>query len=99
MAVRLPSRRRAVFACDSGSFILGRANRARRTAMTNEAGSVVTDEMRAQLNVESEPWTVEVDKSAVRMFARSCQYDDPLFYDEAFAQSKGYRSLAAPPHY
>ena len=67
--------------------------------MTNEAGSVVTDEMQAQLNVESEAWTVEVDKTAVRMFARSCQYDDPVFYDEAFAKSKGYRSLLAPPHY
>jgi hypothetical protein len=67
--------------------------------MAGESGSVVTDEMRAQLNVESEPWTVEVDKTSVRMFARSCQYDDPLFYDEEFARSKGYRSLPAPPHY
>lgn len=67
--------------------------------MAGENGSVVTDEMRAQLNVESEPWTVEVDKTSVRMFARSCQYDDPLFYDEEFARSKGFRSLPAPPHY
>ena len=67
--------------------------------MTNEAKSVITDEMRAQLNVESEPWTVEVDKTAIRMFARSVQYTDPLFYDEDFARSKGYRSLPAPPHY
>ena len=67
--------------------------------MTNQGQSVVTDEMRAQLNVESEPWTVEVDKTAVRMFARSVQYDDPLFYDEEFAKSKGYRSILAPPHY
>jgi hypothetical protein len=61
--------------------------------------SVVTDEMRATVGVESEPWTVEVDRTSVRMFARSCQYDDPVFYDEAFARSKGYRSLPAPPHY
>jgi hypothetical protein len=67
--------------------------------MTNEQQSVVTDEMRAQIGVESEPWTVEVDKTAVRMFARSVQYDDPLFYDEPFARSKGYRSIVAPPHY
>ena len=67
--------------------------------MTSQGQSVVTDEMRAQLNVESEPWTVEVDKTAVRMFARSVQYDDPLFYDEEFAKSKGYRSIPAPPHY
>lgn len=67
--------------------------------MAGENGSVVTDEMRAQLNKESEEWTVEVDKTSVRMFARSCQYDDPIFYDEEFARSKGYRSIPAPPHY
>jgi hypothetical protein len=67
--------------------------------MTSDAQSVVTDEMRAQLGVESEPWRVEVDKTAIRMFARSVQYSDPIFYDEAFAKSKGYRSILAPPHY
>ena len=65
----------------------------------SEGQSVVTDAMRAQIGVESEPWTVEVDKTSVRMFARSVGYTDPLFYDEAFAKSKGYRSLPAPPHY
>ncbi len=61
--------------------------------------SLITDEMRARIGVESKPWTVEVDKTAVRMFARSVQYDDPIFFDEEFAKSKGYRSLPAPPHY
>ncbi|HKH72777.1 MAG TPA: MaoC family dehydratase N-terminal domain-containing protein [Vicinamibacterales bacterium] len=55
--------------------------------------------MRSRIGIESEPWTVEVDKTSVRMFARSCQYDDPIFYDEEFARSKGYRSLPAPPHF
>jgi hypothetical protein len=64
-----------------------------------EGQSVVTDEMRARIGVESEPWTVEVDKASVRMFARSVGYTDPLFFDEEFAKSKGYRSLVAPPHY
>src|SRR3712207_562692 len=64
-----------------------------------EEESLITDEMRARIGVESEPWTLEVDKTAVRMFARSCQYTDPIFYDEEFAKSKGYRSLPAPPHY
>lgn len=65
----------------------------------SDGQSVVTDEMRAQIGVESEPWTVEVDKTSVRMFARAVGYTDPLFYDEEFARSKGYRSLPAPPHY
>ncbi len=60
---------------------------------------LITEEMRAAVGVESEPWTLEVDKTMVRMFARAVGYTDPLFYDEAFAQSKGYRSLPAPPHY
>ncbi len=60
---------------------------------------LITPEQRARIGVESEPWTLEVDKTAIRMFARSVQYTDPLFYDEEFARSKGYRSLVAPPHY
>lgn len=67
--------------------------------MASETPSVVTDAMRSKLNVESAPWKVEVDRTSVRMFARSCQYNDPLFYDEEFAKSKGYRSIVAPPHY
>jgi hydroxyacyl-ACP dehydratase HTD2-like protein with hotdog domain len=64
-----------------------------------EEESLITAEMSARIGVESAPWTLEVDKTTVRMFARSCQYTDPVFYDEAFAKSKGYRSLPAPPHY
>lgn len=61
--------------------------------------SLITPEMRARIGQESAPWDVEIDKTSVRMFARSCQYTDPIFYDEEFAKSKGYRSLPAPPHY
>jgi len=60
---------------------------------------LITPEMKARIGVESQPWTVEVDKTAVRMFARSVQYTDPIFYDEEFAKSKGFRSVIAPPHY
>jgi hypothetical protein len=72
-------------------------NQGWRTTMTT--GSVITDEMRAVIGVESAPYTLEVEKTSVRMFARAVGYTDPLFYDEAFARSKGYRSLPAPPHY
>jgi hypothetical protein len=67
--------------------------------MAETEQSVVTEEMRAAIGVESEPWTIEVDKTSVRMFARAVGYRDPVFYDEAFAKSKGYRSLPCPPHY
>lgn len=65
--------------------------------MTTE--SVITDEMRAAIGVESEPYTLEVEKSSIRMFARAVGYTDPVFYDEEFAKSKGFKTLPAPPHY
>jgi len=58
--------------------------------------SVITDEMRAAIGQESEPTTIEVDKTAVRMFARAVGYTDLIYYDEKYAKSKGYRSLPAP---
>jgi hypothetical protein len=61
--------------------------------------SLITDEMRAQIGVESEPWTCEVDKTAIRMFARSVGQKDPVYYDEAAAKAAGYRSLPCPPGY
>lgn len=64
-----------------------------------EAEPVVTDRMRTLIGVESEAWTVEVEKTDVRMFARSVGQTDPVFYDEAAAKSRGYRSLVAPPGY
>lgn len=66
--------------------------------MTREQPAI-TDEMRQLVGVESESWTVEIDRTAVRMFARAVGYTDRLFYDEAFAKSLGYRSLPCPPHF
>jgi hypothetical protein len=65
--------------------------------MTTE--SVITEQMRAAIGVEGAPYTLEVEKTSARMFARSVGYTDPLFYDEEFAKSKGYRSIPAAPHY
>ncbi|MGI8551671.1 MAG: FAS1-like dehydratase domain-containing protein [Dehalococcoidia bacterium] len=64
--------------------------------MTTEQ-SVITDEMRQAIGVESEPWTVEVEKTGVRMYARAIGYTDPIFFDEASAKEEGYRSLPCPP--
>ena len=40
--------------------------------------SVITDEMRAAIGREGEPFTAEVDKSAIRMFARAVGHSDPI---------------------
>ena len=58
--------------------------------------SVITDEMRAAIGKESEPITFELDKHSCRMFARSVGYTDPLYFDEDYAKSKGYRGIPAP---
>ena len=60
---------------------------------------LITDEMRAEIGKESAPWTCEVDKTAIRMFARSVGHTDPIYYDEAAAKAAGYRGLVAPPGY
>lgn len=61
-----------------------------------QSASVITDEMRAAIGRESEPVIYEVDNLGVRQFARAVGYTDPIFYDEAYAKSKGHRGLVAP---
>lgn len=63
--------------------------------MTGE--SLITDEMRAAVGREGEPLTIEVDKTAIRWFARAVGHTDLVFYDEAYARSKGHRSIICPP--
>ena len=64
--------------------------------MTQQKDSVMTDEMRAAIGRESEPVTHEVDNTGCRQFARAVGYTDPIFYDEAAAKARGYRSIVAP---
>ena len=63
--------------------------------MTQE--SAITDEMRAAIGTEGEPLIVEIDKTAIRWFARAVGHTDLVYYDEAYAKSKGHRSLVCPP--
>ncbi|HXH23066.1 MAG TPA: MaoC family dehydratase N-terminal domain-containing protein [Dehalococcoidia bacterium] len=67
--------------------------------MTQEAPSLITDEMRASIGRESPPVRHEVDKTGIRMFARAVGHTDPIFYDEEAAKARGYRSLVCPPGY
>jgi hypothetical protein len=64
--------------------------------MTQRA-SVITDEVRAIIGKESDPVPYEIDNTGCRQFARAVGYTDPVFYDEAYARSKGYRGILAPP--
>ncbi|MFC1886267.1 MaoC family dehydratase N-terminal domain-containing protein [Thermodesulfobacteriota bacterium] len=59
--------------------------------------SVITDEMRAIIGVESEPSVYEIEKAPIRRWAESIGDANPLYHDEAYAKSKGWRGLLAPP--
>ena len=59
----------------------------------------ITDEMRAQIGKESEPWTYEVTTTSVRMYARGIGSEDPVHYDEEYAKAQGFRGLVAPAGY
>jgi len=67
--------------------------------VTQQEETLITDEMRANLNKEGPPTTLEVEKTSIRMFARAVGHTDLIFYDEAYAKSKGHRSIVAPPGY
>ncbi len=59
--------------------------------------SIITDEMKAQIGVESGPSTYEIERSSIRRWAEAIGDTNPLYHDEEYAKSKGYRSIIAPP--
>jgi len=59
--------------------------------------SVITEEMRKAIGVESEPTIVHVEKEPIRRFAAAIGDPNPLYHDEAYARKLGYRSIIAPP--
>ena len=52
----------------------------------------LTDEMRAVIGVESDPWPVEITSTSIRAFARGVGYTDLRYFD-------GQEALPAPPCY
>jgi acyl dehydratase len=65
--------------------------------MNNE--SVITDEMRKSIGIESEPTIVEIEKEPIRRIAAAMGNTNPLHYDEEYAKKHGFRSIVAPPGY
>jgi hypothetical protein len=64
--------------------------------VTQQQASVITDEMRARIGVESGPAPHEVDNTGCRQFARAVGYTDAIYFDEAAAKAKGHRAIVAP---
>ena len=59
----------------------------------------ITEEFKAVIGVQSDPWIHEVTTTSVRAFARGVGYSDPVYFDEEAAKAAGYRSLPCPPTY
>jgi acyl dehydratase len=60
-------------------------------------GSLITDEMKKVIGVESEPSVYEIEKEPIRRWANAIGDTNPLYHDETYARKCGYRSLIAPP--
>ena len=52
---------------------------------------------RSLIGTATDPFTAEVEKGAIRRFAEALDDGNPLYHDEAFARSRGFRGLVAPP--
>ena len=63
--------------------------------MTEE--SIITDEMRQAINKEGESSVYEIEKEPIRRWAEAIGDPNPLYHDEAYAKSRGFGSLVAPP--
>ncbi|MGH9119768.1 MAG: FAS1-like dehydratase domain-containing protein [Acidimicrobiales bacterium] len=59
----------------------------------------ITDEMRAAVGRQSDPWPYEVTTTGIRSFARGVGYTDPVYFDAAAAADAGYDALPAPVCY
>jgi len=49
------------------------------------------------IGIESEPVLYEIDAGAIRLFAQSILDNDPLFFDEEYAQKTAHHGVIAPP--
>ena len=63
--------------------------------MTQE--TVITQEMRDVVGVESEALAHDVERGAIRKFAEAIGDDNPLFNDEEAARKSRYGGVVAPP--
>ena len=64
--------------------------------MTTEE-SVITQEMKEAVGIESEATTYTVEKGAIVKFAQAIGDDNPLFNDEQAARMSRYGGMIAPP--
>lgn len=59
--------------------------------------SVITREMRSLVGLKTAPVTYDIEKGAIRKFARAIGETNPVYYDEAAARRSSYGTIVAPP--
>ncbi len=59
--------------------------------------SVITDEMRKLIGVESSPTVYEVEKEPIRRWAEAIGDENPLYHNEEYAKKSRFKGMIAPP--
>ena len=59
--------------------------------------SVITQEMREAIGLESDPVSTEVEQGAIVKFARAIGDDNPLYTDDEAARGSRFGGIVAPP--
>ena len=65
--------------------------------MTQEQDSLITEEMRRAIGVESEPGVIEVEKETIRRVADALDDPNPLWRDEEYAKGTSHDGIIAFP--
>lgn len=59
----------------------------------------LVDQIRQHVGASSPPIRVTVDALTSQRYARAIGEENPLYYDEQYARSKGYAGLVVPPNF
>ena len=59
--------------------------------------SLITEELRSKIGIESEPEVYEIEKRMIRRFVLAIDDPNPLWQDEEYARQSRYGSIIAPP--
>ena len=59
--------------------------------------SLITEELRSKIGIESAPEVYEIEKGMIRRFVLAIDDPNPLWQDEEYARKSRYGGIIAPP--
>ena len=59
--------------------------------------SLITEELRNKISIESKPEAYEIEKGMIRRFVLAIDDPNPLWQDEEYARKSRYGDIVAPP--